>query len=519
MNREQKLQMLGKLKALQQLKQQRQQPAQATTGYDPATDPTNPENAYYMSEDDSAFDKFKHGLARSALETGLGIKGLFTDLSENDKAVLKMMKRDAEKTGGWGTAGNITGEVAQLAIPASKLSKATKLKNATRGRQALATIGAESALGGAHGALKAPEEGKDRLDKAKEGAMWGAAGAGTGQLLSKAMRGVKQSEAGKYLTDLGVRLTPGQAAEGGLPRALEYTMGILPGTAKSVARQKKAADETFSTKMLEQAAPPGGTIKGTGHEGMKELRDSYKTAYRDAWGKAGKLSDDTMQDMMVKMDEVAEYGTEAVGPLRRLNNKIDQYLGAKTTKNLDTLDDQLRQEIRRIENSQYPNVDMADALEQMRGVLRSGTSKETQDALRAINSQYGKFKAVERAAGSLSGMKSGEGLQGGVFGGEELASAVKGVGKGRQSYGEAPLQTEAKAAMETLARKEPVPLMNYVRGVSKQLEIPGTGKLLDKGSDIALGRTATQKQMREIAEMLRQMGLTSGVAGIAYGDE
>lgn len=489
------------------------------------------EGLRYRTGDESRLSKFGHGVALSALEGGLGLKGLAKQgighvfdwddykagLNEQDRDVLKHIRRDADQTGGWGTAGRVTGEMAQLAIPASRLSKATQLQHAGRWAQAATTLAAEAALGGAQGLIKAPEEGEERLDNALEGAAWGGLGAGAGQVLSKALRGIRQSRAAEYLGELGVRLTPGQAAEGGLARALEYTLGILPGTAKSVLRQKRVADETFSTAMLQASAPPGAVIEGGGHAGMRELRDAYNTAYYNAWDQAGTIPASTFTRMGQQFNAALQLGEEATAPLRRVGQQVRQYLGNRTTANLDALDDKLRQEIKRIDSSQYPNIDLVDALDDMRQTLRAGTSQTTQDALNAINQQYGKFKAVESAAGSRGGMFKGEDLDGGFFGGDELATSVASqrIAKGRGAYGNAPLQDEAMAASQTLSRSDPIPWTSYIRGVAKQFEIPFTGGMLDTGANLAMGRTALQQRLRQVAAFLRNQGVTAGTAGIS----
>ena len=179
------------------------------------------------------------------------------------------------------------------------------------------------------------------------------------------------------------------------------------------------------------------------------------------------------------------------------------------------LDDKLRIEIDKANSGKYPNLELAEVLERMRATLFEGASKETQDALNAINKQYGKFKTVERAAGSLSGMKMGEELAGGFFGGDELANAVKAIGGGRTSYGAAPLQIPMKAAQETIARRDPMPWMDYMRGISRNVHIPGTGPLFNLGADLTMGRTFPQRGGRALAQALRNMGITSGTLGTA----
>ena len=333
--RDEKLAQLARLRQLQALQAQRsQQMAQAPAPLPQDTASQSVSHLGFGEGGPSNWQKFKHGLGQSAIETGLGVKSLFTDLSETEQDVLRRLDEDAKTMGGWATAGNVVGEVAQLAVPASKVAKLSKVEKL--GRAAIpAAVAGEMALGGGFEALKAPQEDESRLENALKGAAGAALGMGAGKVLGKALEGIKKTDAAQYLTDLGVKLTPGQAAAGGLPRAIEYTLGILPFTSKATAQAKKMADETFNVSMLKQAAPPGKTVQRGGYEGMNELKTAYNDAYREAWKKAGRLDDDTLIKMLDDLDVGRELGSEASGPLRRIDESLEKYMDKPTTKQLD----------------------------------------------------------------------------------------------------------------------------------------------------------------------------------------
>lgn len=510
MTRDEKLQMLAKLKALQQLKAQRQAQPQAQAQAQAEQEP------YFMSEDDSRFDKFKHGLALSTIETVLGAKDIFTDLSENDKAVLKMMRRDAEKTGGWGTTGRIAGEAAQLALPAGALTKVAKARKLGK----LATTGLDVGLAASHGALQAPEEGRSRSDRALESAFGAIAGAGAGAVLKKAMRGFTPTKAAEYLMKRGIKLTPGQAAKSGFPRAMEYIGNMFPGVAKSVERQRARAGQQLNKVALQEAAPPGVVVQSAGQDGLKELRKAFPKAYKEAWKNAGRPDDQALMDIMKTSYNWEQLGDAARLPMQRINDKIDVYLGKETAKNLNALDNQIRAEIK----SAYRagKVDLAEPLKAMRARLREGISKKGLKELEGLDAQYGKFKVTNDAANSMSALRPDDDLVAGYYDPIELLKASRNRGKkfgDTASVGEGPLQELAGAAAAAMARKEPNALVNAVRGVSKNVEIPIiSDPVFQFGSDVVLGRTRPQKAMLWLADQLRQKGFNSANIGAAIED-
>ena len=514
MSREEQLQKLQRVRELKQLLESKQQERPA---YDPATDETSTENLRYLSEDDSALRKFGHGLALSALSTGLGVKDLVTDLSETDEAVLKQMRLDMENAGWWGKGGQFTGELAQLAAPAAKVAKLSKIKslpkvmqNHAKKIQALATMGAEGALGGAYGGAQALEEGKTRGQQATEGAVSGVLGSATGQLAGKLLRGIRQTPAAQYLADLGVKLTPGQSAEHGLPRALEYLMRMSPFSSKSVIRQEQAAEESFSKAMMQQAAPPGKKITEGGYEGIKQLKDAFKQSYGEAWEKAGKLSDDAQIEIINIMEQMDQDIPQASAPvIRRITEKFNSYLNEPSAKALDSLDDRIKKEI------VSADVYMRDYMQRMKDALRGGINEEARDMLAGIDKQYGPYSVVREAAGSREGMISGtDDLRAGFFGGDPFITAAakqKATGEGMGA-----LQDAVLPAAQTLARHDPKALPTVRQATARNIEIPIiSAPFFQALSNLTMGRGLGQKKIQALADELRKGGITAGTLGIA----
>ncbi len=483
------------------------------------------------------WERFKTGLGTSALESGLGIKDLAQDggLSDEDKNVLKIANEDVDAAGGWGLGGQVTGDIMQLAVPAGtiarifgkegKLKKALEAKGvntATAKRAAgAANLTGQTALGAGYGAMQAPEEDSSRTEGAIMGGAGSVLGSGIGKVLSKAVNGIKQTPWAEHLNKMGVRLSPGQASEPGIARSLEYIAGVTPLLARSVQKMKDVSLNTFNKAILNEAAAPGKKVNSIGHEGLQELKQGYEQAYKDAWDKAGTLDDAQLVALITKADDALKLTAEAKGPVAKISESLLRYIDDRSTQNLHALDDRIRIERRKLEEAKFPNRELIDSLSEIKETLINSASQETREALKAINGQYGKYKTVQNAAASTSGMFGGKGLEGGVFTGQDLGNAVKNVSAvGPRAEGTAPLQTEAKAAMETLSRKDPVPFMNDLRGVVKNWQIPGLQEftvdpLVFGVSNAAMGRTATQRGAKIMAEYLRKGGVTEENIGQA----
>jgi hypothetical protein len=511
MTREETLQAYAKLKAMQQLLQQRQAARQQQPQAQPQQDLT------YMSEDDSALKKFGHGLALSGVELGLGVKDLFTKLSDNDKKVLEMMRRDAQETGGWGTAGRITGEVGQLALPAGVLAKAAKAKNLSK----LGLAAGELGIAAAHGGFMMPEEGQSRTDRALESGLGALVGMGAGKVLGKTLKGFTPTKAAQKLIDEGITLTPGQASKSGFPRGSEYVLNVLPFTAKSVERQRERAVQQMNKVALNKAAPEGVTVTEGGHEGIKQLKTAFPKAYKKAWEKAGKLDDNSLLSLMQDVENLYDIGDIGKTPIKRLNDKIGVYLGDKSAKNLDMLDNQFRKEIKSAWSQNKP--DLAEELGKARSKLRQNINPQAKEALENIDKQYGKYSVVKRATESLSGATPNDEMLAGFYDPKELLKASVSQGKkygGKAATGEGPLQDFAGAATASMARKEPNPLVNMIRGVSRNIEVPFlSDPIFQFGSNVAMGRTSGQQAMRAMADYLRRQGFSATQIGAGLEDE
>jgi len=116
-----------------------------------------------VKEKESKFEDFGEGIVASGLSTYYGLKDLVTDVTDEDRARLKDWRDDAGES--WaGTAGQVVGELGQLAIPGGA---AMKIGGGLS--KAMKTIKGQSALAAGLGGAQLPGEESSRLANA---ALW-----------------------------------------------------------------------------------------------------------------------------------------------------------------------------------------------------------------------------------------------------------------------------------------------------------------------------------------------------------
>lgn len=192
-------------------------------------------------------EEFVGGAKHQWDKAALGLKGMFTDLSDEDKEQLQRGASFVKDTGGASTAGEIVGDLLMSAGPVGRVAKgAHTLAKAMRAGSKAATLssGGASVLSNAGwGALTEPE---DR----EKGAQYGALGAMGGHALTKAVarvgRPVKLSPITEQMIEEGIPLTPGQAG-GPLARVLEGSLHnmrfVAPGLTKSIKQAQNVGQE------------------------------------------------------------------------------------------------------------------------------------------------------------------------------------------------------------------------------------------------------------------------------------
>ncbi len=468
---------------------------------------------------DAWYQDFGQGLGYSGLSTYYGIKDLFTDLDDEEEERLADWKLDASESG-WGTAGQVTGELAQLAIPggaglkaARALSKGGKLaQTLAKGAPLAADVAGSAGLG----YIQQPNFGQERWKNAAEGAGGALLGGALGRAGTKLYRGVNKTPEAQKLLDEGIALTPGQASESGIPRTVEAIMSWAPFVSKGTQRARQRSVSQWNNTVLNKAAPAGKQITGEGSEGVRNLSKAFEDSYKDAWGAAGRPRANKVVDLV---DTAVKQGREldqesrrvVANALKRLNEATRDY----SPERISQLDKHLRKQIE--SSATQKNFELADVLKRMRKNLRASVGDDSAQKLKAIDGKYGNFLAVLDASASSKAMESG-----GVFSPQQLIkSSAKIAGRKKAAQGIGPLRDIAEQGMETVGRQEIKPLINMRKAVVRNMpSVPG----MDFGGRLVLGQTSGQKALQRAAaspfsQWLRNYVSPARLGGAALNEE
>ena len=389
----------------------------------------------------SALERFGEGVSASFGTARRGVKGLFTDLSPEDKRQIAINKAFLEGEKGEGiraeNIGAFAADVASFVGPgglalsgARALPLAAKLASKA---PLLAPLAGEAALGAGLSAAYAPE---DRGTAATLGVIGGAAGYGIGRAASRVAGGlVRPSEQAKELQRKGVKdLTIGQAADQGtrggqMIRKAEESFQNLPLAGRVISNARERANDSFGKAAMNKAVPPGGKpVEGPSREAFTQLKNDFNKAYsvlddvelpaRDVNRYLGKQISDIIEDPAKEMSRAAKRDIERflkngfydkftfknVGPDQKYR-VIDSITGKKFKK----FESDLNAKIRNLINRQFRTADeqakldsylqIDEALTQYRN-LNVPTDVATQ--LRQTDAAYANFKTLERASSYIA---------------------------------------------------------------------------------------------------------------------
>jgi hypothetical protein len=161
-------------------------------------------------------------------------------------------------------AGDVAGNLATFAVPGGAAAqigrRAAAMLPQTLARAAAIKASARLApeVGAMAGmeALKAPTADRTRGDAALEGALGATAGAGVGKVLTRTLRGVEPSAAGRELLARGVRATPGMVARNDAVPWVEQRMASLPLVGGRVRQMQERAVGDVNDLLAAQGAKP-----------------------------------------------------------------------------------------------------------------------------------------------------------------------------------------------------------------------------------------------------------------------
>lgn len=208
------------------------------------------------------------GGAKTAWDrAAMGLKGVFTDLTPEDKALLEQGRAFESKAGAPATIGSIGADVAMSAGPGGLVTKAASKA------PLLARTLAEIGYGAGYGALTNPE---DRTAGAVGGGAGTAVGMGVNRVVGGAIRPLISKDA-QALMDQGIQPTVGQAV-GGFVNTAEQKLKSLPLVGDVIRNARGRAVNEFNEKAIQVANPAS---KGFGDEALTATREALGDKFDD----------------------------------------------------------------------------------------------------------------------------------------------------------------------------------------------------------------------------------------------
>ena len=451
------------------------------------------------------------GMLKSGAVLVNGVKDLVGAADEDDLAFLDTLERRSEGSTP-AAVGEAIGDIAQYAVPGAAV---TKMAKPAAGFLPLAM---EAATMGSVGAARLPEEGKTRAETGVEDVAATLTGQALAKTLMKGVEGIRRTPAADALIEKGVRVTPGQASAGPLPKAVEYTMSLSPFMSRGVEQAKGRAIEDWSLVALREAAPVGMATKITeaGKVGNQQLKDAYDDAYTMAWAKADTPTADSLTGVFESANAgIDSLSKESANVLTKLRDNTAKYLENPTPAGLKDLDNKMRKAERSATSGATPSIELAEVVDDMRQQLRSSIGDEAAAAVRQVDSTYGNYLALRKGATGAKAL-----AEGAIATPKDLMRGAKGVSSETRAFtGRAPMQEFAQQGIEVLEQPDPQALINMWRGV--MMNTP-TLVPLKTGGDMMLGQTTPQRAMQQIsnsavADALRKYGLTPGSVSAASG--
>jgi hypothetical protein len=291
-------------------------------------------------------------------------------------------------------------------------------------------------------------------------------------------------------------------------------MQVVPGLSKGRKTLRDTAVDQWAKTVHNAAAPLGAKITATGREGAKQLKAAFDDAYSKVWGSATHPSNEAFVGMVDTLTETARYvGKDGEGPLRKIGSDLMKLSKDFDPKAIKTLDHTIKKQIRRA--ARAGDTALEEGLNALRKQLRATLPKGGQDAVSAVDSQYGKYLVVKKAGAKAKDAQ-------GHFTPKQLMDSVGQVGGETRTFlGNAPLQDFADAAFQTVGRKDPNILLDAMKGLA--VKFPSPTGLMKGAGDVMLGHSPLQKGLQRtvnpVAEALRRKGVSGGtLASGMFGD-
>lgn len=497
----------------------------------------------YAGQDVGAMGTIMRGLggAKHAWDkAAMGLKGLVTDLTPEDQALLRQGEAFTNEGGTAAKVGQFGADVAMTAAPVARGMQAASagIRMLPRAAQFIGKGGVlpAAAAGGAVSAALDPE---DRGGAAIGGAAGGAIGQGVGNVLTKTLGGMVSNRVtpdARVLMDQGVYVPMWKGTDSKLLREAGERAKVLPVAGDIIRGQERAAFESFNKAMAGKATPPkpvlddagnvlrweSSPVKETGSDAINALRsrfnESYDALYKgrgipvdDAYGKqaAGILENtrnyfpriaDDIDSAYRQADDILRRGTESTTKVSPILDDAGRPITSEQLGHATTRPESVKQAIDALEtriNTAYQRGDAeaAEALKDLRGAVDDlrlrGLPPEVAQQAAEINKAYGSFKQLQRANSQLGAQTSG------LTSPRQMLNAIKAndrtPGKSAFSGGNALNQQDVLRAERVLGNRLPETGPGTAEKLMPFLGFGAPMLLGDMGATALLGTKTGQK--------------------------
>jgi vacuolar-type H+-ATPase subunit H len=445
---------------------------------------------------ESGYKDFQQGLLHSMLKMGYGIQDLASmipgdwvdAITDQERQNLADLREDAMESG-WGTGGQILGEIAQFATPGGMFLKGAKALNKARGVGKLAGVrniaAAEAAAGGATAAARLPGEGENRGTNAAYEALFSLGGSAASATVGKAIQGATISPMAKKLRDRGRYLTPGASAPS--VSQLENAMSRFIPTGKGTKKRWDKMTQGFREDAYKSANPTRQQILSDGKDAAKQLSKIYNDEYKRVWSYADTISKKSANKAVDILDRAHPFADEATQKIldSARHTILDMYT-KKSAKQLNIVDRNLSELLstKAVRN----NHELSKAIKVVKKVLRKNLGKESREELAYLDTKWPEYKVVREAGGSSKAH-----LKGGEFDIEEYAAADKKYGGEKTGLGESPGEHLIKEASKTLEHVGKDDAIGFWGKLAEAVPSPP----MDMLGNAVIGETAYQKFLKK----------------------
>lgn len=365
--------------------------------------PANPSAPFTRA---GGYGAARQGINDAVIKTGLGIKSLFTDLSEDDRYALEGMRQEKaeDPERGKRIAGEIGGNVLIGAVPGAKIAgSASKLVGA--GRALAPYFGTAMGAAGTE-FVQHPAEGEGAGERMLQKATSAGTAAVLAPLVQLGLRGAgkvitqpfKPTPEAARLMEQGVNPTLQQGSHGKIGR---FIGGLTSG---AVDVKNRLRDEIANAHLARVTKGQEAMPEGTAKEFLDAELDRVAKEYSDFWqGYKVNLSPKAVKAVIQQGSKVGPNQIGA-GEAVQARAALAERLGDANTNlrmNYDTYEKEIRSKLSAaMRNETNPEVQrrMGEARELLdRLVTRQGMTVGREDVLKDINVRNFDVKRLEEA--------------------------------------------------------------------------------------------------------------------------